>query len=114
MHWSYKDVQLQSVASRFCGHFACFIVFSEVVVTACVVLSVVLLVTLVLTMFWCMDLYVCNKCDDIRFFVIFISTTKCQNSDTAISLNILQGENRVMSSQFHLLLSRHLELTDHV
>ena len=46
---------------------ACFIVFSEVVVSACVVLSVVLLVTLVLTMCWCMDLYVCNKYNDIRF-----------------------------------------------
>ena len=39
----------------------CFIVFSEVVIWTCVVLLVVLLVTLVSTMCWCMDLYVCNK-----------------------------------------------------
>ena len=30
-------------------------------------MSVVLLVTLVLTMCWCMDLYVCSKCEDICF-----------------------------------------------
>ena len=55
-----------------------FIVFSEVVVSACVVglLSVVLLVTLVLTMCWCMDLYVCNKYNDILFVIFLISTKR--------------------------------------
>ena len=69
MYWSYNDVQLQSVASRFCGHYCVLYssLFLEVVVSTCVVLSVVLLVTLVLTMCSCMDLYVCNKCNDIRF-----------------------------------------------
>jgi len=43
------------------GIIVCFIVFSEVVVSICIVLLVVLLVTLVSTMCWCMDLYVCNK-----------------------------------------------------
>jgi len=67
MTYSYRAYPVVSV-----DIIACFIVFSEVVVLACVILSVVLLVTLVLTMCWCMDLYVCNKYNDIRFLSFFL------------------------------------------
>ena len=63
----------------------CFIVFSEVVVSACVVLSVVLLVTLVLTTWWCVDLYVCNKHITIYVFVIFLISTKAITTTTTDS-----------------------------
>ena len=62
MTYSYRVLPIVSV-----DIIACFIVFSEVVVSTRIVLSVVLVVTLVLTMCWCMDMYVCNKCDYIRF-----------------------------------------------
>ena len=69
MHWSYYSYRVYPVVSV--DIIVCFIVFSEVVVLVCVVLSVVLLVTPVLMMCWCMDLYESNKYNDIRF-VIFL------------------------------------------
>jgi len=71
MTYSYRVYPVVSV-----DIIVCFIVFSEVVVSACVVLSVVLLVTLVLTMCWCIDLYVCNKYNDILFVIFLISTKR--------------------------------------
>jgi len=71
MTYSYRVYPVVSV-----DIIACFIVFSEVVVSACAVLSVVLLVTLVLTTCWCMDLYVCNKHIMIYVFVTFLISTK--------------------------------------
>ena len=70
MTYSYRVYPVVSV-----DIIVCFIVFSEVVVSACVVLSVVLLVTLVFNDVL-IDLYVCNKYNDILFVIFLISTKR--------------------------------------
>jgi len=64
-------------------------------------MSVVLLVTLVLTMCWCMDLYVCSKCEDICFChfsykhkAITTTTTTTTDSHEFELLNIVRRRQR--------------------
>jgi len=69
VHWSYNDVQLQSAGSRFCGHYCVlyYILRSRGIDMRSIVCSFTR--DTGLTMCWCMDLYVCNKCN---VFVIFL------------------------------------------
>ena len=63
LDWVYGNVLDWVLILRCIGlrHYTVLSVFLEVVVWTCVVLLVVLLMTVVSTMCWCMDLYVCNK-----------------------------------------------------
>ena len=90
---------------------ACFIVFSEVVVSACVVLSVLLLVTLVLTMCWCMDLYVCmymwrkNVYRILSFLQAILNVIR-YTTKTRCSVISYKQLNTVVSKQFEIVLSQ--------
>jgi len=87
------------------------------VVSTCVVLSVVLLVTLVLTM----NLYVCNKCNDIRFchvsykhkaITTTTTTTSTTDSHEFELLNVIRRSQFVVaigdSDEVYGLHSRHV------
>jgi len=69
MYWNFNDSQLQSVASRFCGHYCVFYCIFRSRDIGCVELLVALLATPALTMYSCMALYVCNKSDEKNVYV---------------------------------------------